>query len=293
MSYLYLDHNIYIYALQNSSIQEKINMLKGAGIQCVYSPAHIEEIHTAMVGKPGEYTQTATELFLLISNFTDNLECLPSPTKIIVKSESPTECYDRVKQVDTTHRVRKDSEVKFGFDHEHYQRMVQSDKHNQSISTLSCEQIWCHPDIAQIINNFNQNIEHVIRKHNSSMDTLLCAAMGVDKSLPKSYRLEQGGFETLRNSHTELEYTIEVLFRILNQYGYQSEKTLAKTISGTHDTSHAIYATAAKWLLTTDTRFFAKCNAVYSFLKVPTKVVLCKAESIVESLDCIATDRTT
>lgn len=293
MSYLYLDHNIYIYMSQELSIKKKISMLKDYGIQCVYSPAHIEEIHVANIqNTAGDYTCTVKKLFSLISDITDDLECLPTLSMgVIVKSESPIQCYKRVKQMDTITRVQNDSEIKFELDKKHYRDMVQMDKHNTNISTLSSEEVWLYPVIAQTIKNFNQNIDAVIQQYNSSKEVIICALVGIDKTLPESYRLLQGGYKIFKNSHKQLEFSIEILFRILNQNGYNAEKSLGKTISGTHDISHAIYATAAKWLFTTDSRFYAKCKAVYSFLEIPTEVVLCKPNTIIESLDSLLTNR--
>ena len=77
------------------------------------------------------------------------------------------------------------------------------------------------------------------------------------------------------------------MFRILNQNGYYSEKKVKTSISGTHDVSHAIYATVARWLLTADSRFYKKCEAVYTFLEVPTKVLLCTHDTIINCLDTI------
>ena len=59
------------------------------------------------------------------------------------------------------------------------------------------------------------------------------------------------------------------------------------TVSGAHDVSHAIYATATKWLLTTDSRFAAKCKAIYSFLNVPTTVIHCKPDKILKAINSI------
>lgn len=42
--------------------------------------------------------------------------------------------------------------------------------------------------------------------------------------------------------------------------------------------------------LTTDTRFAAKYKAVFSFLDVPTKIVCCKPDYILETLDEIISD---
>lgn len=86
----------------------------------------------------------------------------------------------------------------------------------------------------------------------------------VDKTLPDNFCLRRGNFAELEISHKQLEYTIEILFRILNFAGYCSEKSEQTSISGTHDVSHAIYATKADFLVTMDRRFAKKCKAVYN-----------------------------
>ena len=88
----------------------------------------------------------------------------------------------------------------------------------------------------------------------------------------------------MKNSFPDLEYCIEILFRILNQNGYNAEKSEKNSASGIHDVSHAIYATKANFLLTEDKRFYKKCQAVYSYLGVPTKVVLCDDSNLIGKL---------
>ena len=56
-----------------------------------------------------------------------------------------------------------------------------------------------------------------------------------------------------------------MLFNLLNYIGYNYEKEQRKAISGTHDISHAIYATEA-----------------YSFLGAKTTVIYCKQQDIID-----------
>lgn len=284
MRCLYLDHNIYIYALSDSSIKDAVQQLSEKDIRCVYSPAHIEEIYKAELDAPDEnYRQTAQQLIRLISDFTGNWELLPA-SKIILKNEKPSKCYQRVAGFDTTERVRLDSRYKYQVDRENYHEMIKQDKHNTSLSTLSCADIWKHPTISAVVNNLNQHMEYVIQRKNVSMDTLLCSCLGADKSLPLSFRLTRNSFSELKASHTQLEFAIEILFRILSQNGYNADKSENTAISGTHDITHAIYATEADWLITTDKHFSARCKAVYTFLGVPTEVVFCARDQISQEI---------
>lgn len=52
----------------------------------------------------------------------------------------------------------------------------------------------------------------------------MLSIFNVDKTLPDNFCLRIGNFAELEISHKQLEYTIEILFRILNFAGYCSEK---------------------------------------------------------------------
>ncbi len=77
---------------------------------------------------------------------------------------------------------------------------------------------------------------------------------------------------------------ISQLFQILRLSGYQKDKGANKGVSHTHDVSHGIYGTGADFLVTADIRFSKRCEAVYFYLGVPTKVVCVKPENIIEKI---------
>lgn len=105
--------------------------------------------------------------------------------------------------------------------------------------------------------------------------------LNIYKTLPDDFCLKKGNFAELEMFHTQLECTIEILFRILNYSGYCAEKNVHTSISGTHDVSHAIYATKTAALITTDLKFSKKCRAVYEFLGVKTDVVFCTQNKLI------------
>lgn len=283
MEIFYLDHNFYIYALENPEISNAIISYKEK-VQFVYSPAHIEEVYKALVNKGESYRQIAKALVESISLTTNNLELLPSPNGIIYRKEHPIICYRRVSGMDTTDRVETDSKQKFQSDTDKYHRLIAEDKHHQSISTLAPEKVWSYPIIKNAISDLNRDMPRIIQRQNQSMDTFLCSLLGVDKSLPADLQFEQNSFQKLRKFHTQLEFIMEVLFRVLSLCGYNSDKSESKAISGTHDVTHAIYATETNKFFTTDERFAQRCRAVYFFLDIPTKVVSCKPDQIVATL---------
>ena len=120
------------------------------------------------------------------------------------------------------------------------------------------------------------------------MEVQILRLLNIDKTLPDNFCLKKGNFVELEISHKQLEYTMEILFRILNYSGYFAEKSEQTSISGTHDVSHAIYATKADVLLTTDLRFAKKCKATYEFLGVKTKVVFCAQNEVMNFLKNIS-----
>ncbi|WP_140400340.1 hypothetical protein [Anaeromassilibacillus sp. An250] len=83
-----MDHNIYIYSLNDESIGQAVETLKSDSVQFLYSPAHIEEVYTAFVKNGSKYQQNIQRIFEQISKFTDDMECLPSDTQIIIKGKS-------------------------------------------------------------------------------------------------------------------------------------------------------------------------------------------------------------
>lgn len=280
----YLDHNIYIYSLNDESIGQAVETLKSGSVQFLYSPAHIEEAYTAFVKNGSEYQKNMQHIFEQISKFTDDMECLPSDAQIIIKREKPSDCYKRVAGIDTTQRIESDGKYKHQIDKEHYRELCEKDKHFQSISTLTYDKIWDHKEIINYLEALNENMPQIISRQNSSIETLALKMLGVNKLLPEDLQIQRGMYDELKKSHKVLEYVVEMLFRVLNISGYNADKEETTTISGIHDVTHAIYATKADKLFSCDKKFANKCAAIYYFLGVKTQVVLCPQKDIAKIL---------
>lgn len=290
MKNLYLDHNVYIEALENERLNASLRGLMDKKIQCLYSPAHIEEIYKVVANEKSQYKNKMKELINFISIVTSDMEVIPTNTEIVIKKEHPKVCYSRVSSIDTRERVKEDSCIKYTEDKNNYLKLLHEDKHNSSLSSIEPEKIWESPIIVKYILDFNNNIDFIIEKYNTSLEVQMLSIFNVDKTLPDNFCLRRGNFAELEISHKQLEYTIEILFRILNFAGYCSEKSEQTSISGTHDVSHAIYATKADFLVTMDRRFAKKCKAVYNFLGVRTSVIFCKQNEVVNVLENIVTE---
>ena len=237
MLYLYLDHNIYIKALSNETIKQKILSLKKHELKFVYSPAHIEEIYTA-ISRKSSYIDVANKLFALLSEITDNLECHPSmDSGVVQKIENPEDCYYRVKSRDTTVVVASHANIKYIVDKKNYKNLIDTDKHNYNISTLSCEEIWSHPSILQSINDVNNLLSEL-----KSLDDLEYRIVSTLYGFSEDYRnlniIFQGCFALYKDSFFHIRNYIEFLFRILNQNGYNAEKSVKTSASCIHDVSH-------------------------------------------------------
>lgn len=278
MKKIYLDHNIYIFSLENERLRNSLIELKNT-FQVFYSPAHVEEIFKAYMDNKDTYETIKQDLLDIISQVTNNQEVLPSDTLVNVK-ESPLKCYKRVEGTDTRNRVASDSEKRFDIDAINRHALVGKDKKYCNLSNVLPEKIWNEPIFKNYIQLLNDYSYRWIEKYNNSLDVLILLLFGIDKRIPNDFRFDKGNYSALKNSHVQLALTIEILFRVLNYMGYCSEKKVKTSISGTHDVTHAIYATATDYIVTADKNFAKKCSAVYSFLNADTKVVLCKPQEI-------------
>ncbi len=70
----------------------------------------------------------------------------------------------------------------------------------------------------------------------------------------------------------QLQTTIEFLYEVLQECGYNSDKKNT-AVSGIYDTSHIIYATYCDFFVTNDTRLAKRVKAIYYYLGIGTKVV--------------------
>lgn len=138
----YLDHNIYIYSLIDESIAQAVECLKKKSVKFFYSPAHIEEVYTAFMKKGKNYSENKEKILCQISKFTNNMEYLPSiEGGIIIKKESPFDCYKRVAENDTTQRIELDGKEKYQVDNMYYKQLCNKDKKYQNMSNIEFDKI--------------------------------------------------------------------------------------------------------------------------------------------------------
>lgn len=286
---LYLDHNVYIDCLEdNDLLNFIINSRDKKQINIFYSSAHIEEIYRAEkdAEKKDKNYDSGLKLMYIIDKITNSKDIFPRSDGLVIRHEGTKCVYKRVSGIDTTKIVEDYSLSRFHIDDANYKDLA-ADKHNTSISNLSESEIWEHSAVKGIINDYNNKRKKIIEFNNNSLEVVLLLKCGINKRLPLDFSIVPNIYKTrLKKSHTELEYTIEFLMRVLNFCGYYAEKTENAAISATHDTTHCIYATATEKLITMDKRFSMKCRAIYKFLGVDTQVIYCNdAQAVRNAID--------
>lgn len=286
MKTVYLDQNIYIHLLMETIDKDKVkDYLITHKAKYLYSPAHIEEVYLASLGSADEHY--AEKMLSVIENISQCKEAKPTLNGgVQIVYERPQVCYQRVEGFDTTQMVEQDSYQKYSEDRARFAKLVDIDKHNQSISNINPSEIWSNDVIQQRIEQLNIDRENIINSFNSRPDVQLLSLIGIDKKLPEDFSFEPNQFSSrLQKSYKELEYTVETLMRVLNNCGYNAEKKEKTIVSSTHDVTHCIYGTVSDLFITMDKRFSLKCEAVYKYIGVRTKVVYCsKPENVIEAL---------
>ncbi len=194
---------------------------------------------------------------------------------MILLKEDPVSRYNVVCENDTRDVIESNANECNIRDKNNFKLMLENDKNCCNISKLGANEIWENEYVKRFLTELINDRKNIVNKNNieiAYINISNCANAGyIDENIV----FEKNKFELLKESHSSLQLTIGMLFVLLSYVGYKTEKR-DKSVSGIHDVSHAIYATECDFLLTMDNKFAKKCEAVYSFLGVKTKVVLCK-----------------
>ena len=275
---IYLDHNVYINCQKCEGLKDFVSTwCNREHIQVLYSPAHIEEVYRVDALPASPHQDGTAELLQIIDEITHSTDILPSDKGLVIRHEKTSTVYERVKGFDTTDIVEQDSKTRLQADKEHYTKMRAENRQNQFISTITPAEIWDYPEVKKYVDYFNEHSTDMVKAENNSLRMFTAMLISqTDRRLPEDLSLRRGIYNSrLKYSHKELEFTIEILMRILNLCGYNGEKTEEYALSSTHDTTHCIYATATDCIISMDKRFSLKCEAIYSFLGVDTQVKFC------------------
>lgn len=268
MKKIYLDYNFYIQMMRDSNLCTLLKELsENKDIKIFYSPAHIEELYKAYADDCVDAVNT-NKIIGNIKLITKNNELLPSVTKIKSKIEDPMECLERVCDIDTREIIKNSSIQNFENNKKFFNSIREEDSSNLDNHKNKPEEIWKKDEIKKELEKLNIKKYKEIHELNQTF-------LYLNKNIDPEKVLKEKDFHNLKNSHSDVEYSISVLFKVLERYGYFKEKKEETAISSTHDVSHSIYATECDYLYTMDKRFANKCAAIYSYLGVPTKVEFC------------------
>ena len=79
-------------------------------------------------------------------------------------------------------------------------------------------------------------------------------------------------FSDIQCLYDKLEFIIEKLARVLNQYGYYRDNSIRTINSGEYDITHMIYATFCDYFVIQDNRLYNRALAIYYYLSVQINV---------------------
>jgi hypothetical protein len=247
MKNVYLDYNIILEIKKNNKFKKDILKYKKY-FRFFYSPAHVEEIFKA---KKSEYRNEISQLLELLNELTDTWELLPPPgillggftverekIGIIEIQEKAEECYKRIREWDTRDVIKDLSKM--------YLEQRNLSK-IEEISNISFEELF-----------ENEKVHKQLREFSNKK------SVSIDKYKKK--------YNEIKLDYDILEKVIELFFHFFNEIGYFTNRDKVEALSGIHDNTHCCYATKCDLLITTDNRFSRKCEAIYNFLDVKTKV---------------------
>jgi hypothetical protein len=236
---------------ENEDLIKVINYVsKNENIFFPYSPAHIEEI--AVIRRKGGKSSNKyiNQNLRVVSKISKNYEYKPSDKGILLVSEKPKICFDRVVE----------------------------DYPNTTIKAEGWERdkvsSWNTLKIKYTSDELDKMLPEEIFKDNDIVDLLKKKLS--PPYIPKYYEF-QYNFKTI-------EVLLEVIFDFLDEIGYKNDKRAIKKEkyrSRMHDISHGIYATKASVIVTDDANFKDKLTAVYSLLAISTKII--SSEEFIEN----------
>jgi hypothetical protein len=253
---IYLDYNLFAYLYEGTrpDLHAKVEALS-ARHMFPYSPAHMEEIATALARpssiEPIDRLIAAFRKLEDISRISGDFELFPAKYgPIVLKEERPLECFRRVvMHYDRNPIVEENEEL-----------MLASFKDGDQDGMLANK-------ISNLPENFLLDSEHgrdlELKLHFKSNLPFICKVHGV-----KDFTwLEISGHFPV------LERAIELVMNFLEQVRYRPEH-VSKSRSRMHDVTHCIYASACQQFVTNDKRLYDKASAVYRYFGVPTRVLM-------------------
>lgn len=269
---VYLDYNIFAYIFEGAHVDlhRKIEQLR-LDYKVPYSPAHIEEVATALMQPKPDASSFLDALKLShrrlqsISEITSNVELLPNDSgPTLERIESPWECFIRViKHYDVNQVIESREEI-----------MLAAFKATDANGELA---------------NRNSNLPNDFLsdpKHESDIKLKLYFDVPLALAARK-VGVSEIKWPEISRSHALTERTLELVMNHLEEIRYRPEK-VSKSRSRMHDVTHAIYAASTDYLVSNDPRFLEKARVAYQYLGIKTKVLSLERFMELETLSCEA-----
>lgn len=252
---IYLDYQILddLHKGELDEVANKITALKRAGHRFPYSPAHCEEIAVPVI----QYNNLKKlKLIRYLRNISDSIGLLPfrrndaeiieSPG-VFVSRQDPSRCYYRVVlEYDRNAFAERVSEERLALAELSQDRLPSVTQNN-----LSPEEVLPTPTLNEILG--------------ATYVSLRFPDLPPPVTFGNVYTTISGDFRTT-------EDFIERLFNRVEDIGFNPEP-ISKSRSRLHDVSHGIYGSYCDVLVTRDSRFRKKCDAVYRAMGTSCKVV--------------------
>lgn len=180
------------------------------------------------------------------------------------------------KVYDSTNKIKKDSEYNFKL-HKEIARIVKlNNKECINYSNLSHDEIWQQKELHESLKHLNYVLSMRKQAYTKLLPYIKLTEQDFEKSVRrvmKHYDFKNSFNEYLRYNLWALESIIEILFNLLDGYGYNRDKNKRVAESSVYDTQHAINASFCDIFVTNDEHFLKKVKAVYWYLGVKTEVL--------------------
>lgn len=252
---IYLDYNLFAYLYEGNrpDLHAKVRALSDRHT-FPYSPAHIEEIATALAPplsvEPTDRLVVAIRKLKSVSQISGNVELFPAESgPMVLKNEQPYECFRRVLL--------------------HYDRNPIIEQ-NEGRMLVSFKDGDPHGRFANEMSNLPDDF-----LLDSDLGRVLELKLHFDRDLPfrcKAHGVKGFTWPEISGHFPVLERTIEVAMNFLEQVRYRPEH-VSKSRSRMHDVTHCIYASGCQQFVTNDKRLYDKVRAVYRYFGVPTRVL--------------------
>lgn len=248
MKKIYFDYNVisYLRSGRDELLNKKYESI-AADNMVVFSPAHLEDIAVSAMRDNAEKRIIVEEIEFLSKVAQRNALRPVTRNHVVMYDESPQDCYERVIEQYANNDKAEEIDAYIIFDA------------NTNPAGNPREMNNIEPE--EILNRL------VYRE----MIAIWLSSEGIIENDERIASLSWR-FSDIENRFSVFEAYVNFAANLLEKIGYYREKE-DKSRSRLHDVSHIIYGAYSDTFVSADKKMIKKAKAIYSLLKVPTKVV--------------------